>query len=80
MGINKALSAAERGKIPVNMSEKARVALVEGCSKPAKGFEEWVAAHTKSSTNIGEVFEGLSSKQRTQVRTPPVALWVFVTI
>ena len=49
------------------MSEKARAALVEGCSKPAKGFEEWVAAHTKSSTNIGEIFEGLSSKQRAQL-------------
>jgi hypothetical protein len=49
------------------MSEKARTALVEGCCKPAKAFEEWVAAHTKSSSNIGEIFEGLSSKQRTQL-------------
>jgi hypothetical protein len=49
------------------MSEKVRAALVEGCCKPAKGFEEWVAAHTKVSTNLGEVFEGLSSKQRTQL-------------
>ena len=49
------------------MSEKVRAALVEGCCKPAKGFEEWVAAHTKSSTNIGEIFEGLSSKQRVQL-------------
>ena len=49
------------------MSEKARAALVEGCCKPAAGFEEWVAAHTKTSTNIGEIFEGLSSKQRSQL-------------
>jgi condensin-2 complex subunit G2 len=41
--------------------------LVEGCCRPPKGFEEWATALAKSSNNIGEVFEGLSSKQRTQL-------------